>query len=891
MHLLAAEHVFGGGLVKRTLYPVSCASLLLVLSLFMYAQTPASMKQDPEAFGRTVKPVLAKTCYGCHNEKLNVGGLSLEFKDHAAAVRNPELWDKVKEKISTGRMPPPGSPVPSKAEIEAVKTWIDVLLSSSGGLAEASNLPQGSAGRVTARRLNRVEYNNTIRDLLAVHVKPADQFPVDDSGYGFDNIGDVLSVSPMLMEKYMMAASRISKLAIYGETLPPKPTRLARLLNRRSPDVNDVLGGENYFPYSLRGAMYGSWVFPVDGEYEIRLRIANFREETSGLTPEERSALLEERKKQFEQRTQGARAGGAPPRRRELTPEQIRAREEAARNAAPPRKLILTIDSVPVISDVVEGTTSFGYSRGEFTARVPVKAGEHRFRASYPELADLDDPRKNINPDMRRALFVDYIEIVGPFNPTAEPPESYKKVFRCGHSPGKHVALCERKAVENLMRRAYRRPVTPQELDSKLRLVALARKEGESIEEGVRVALEAILVSPNFLFRIEEDPTPAPTPGRLKARASASTTRLESMTFAPEPTVRATTPVSGAGLEKPVSDFELASRLSYFLWGSMPDDTLFALAEKRALRQPSVLEAQIRRMLADPKAKNLVENFAAQWLQLRNLGRTKPDPSIFPTVDDELLDAMRMETSMFLEAVIQEDRSILDMIDAPFTFVNGPLARHYGIKGVSGEAFQRVNLDPEQRGGLLTQAAILTVSSYPTRTSVPVRGKWVLENLLGTPPPPPPPNVPVLEETKVGPDVTMRERLEQHRKDPTCSPCHNAMDPIGFGLESYDAVGAWRTHDKKARIDTSGVLPDGKSFQGAKDLKKILRGQSDAFTRNLTEKLLTFALGRGLERYDRSTVEAICRKVADNNHKFSTLVLAITESRPFQMRTGVVGGA
>jgi hypothetical protein len=331
-----------------------------------------------------------------------------------------------------------------------------------------------------------------------------------------------------------------------------------------------------------------------------------------------------------------------------------------------------------------------------------------------------------------------------------------------------------------------------------------------------------------------------------------------------------------------VSEHELASRLSYFLWSSMPDEELERLADQGGLRKPGVMEAQVRRMLADPKSRNLVENFGAQWLQLRTFGRTKPDPVRFPTVDDELLDAMRTETSMFVEAVIREDRSILDLIDAPFTFLNGPLARHYGIKGVSGEAFRRVALDGEQRGGLLTQGAILTVSSYPTRTSPPVRGKWVLENLLGAPPPPPPPDVPVLDESKVAASASMRERLEQHRKDPSCAPCHVLMDPIGFGLESYDAVGSWRTHEGQALIDTSGSLPDGKSFRGAQDLKAILRGQSDAFTRNLTEKLLTFALGRGLEPYDRPAVEAIGKRVRESKYRFSSLIMGVVESAAFQ---------
>jgi hypothetical protein len=406
------------------------------------------------------------------------------------------------------------------------------------------------------------------------------------------------------------------------------------------------------------------------------------------------------------------------------------------------------------------------------------------------------------------------------------------------------------------MRRAWRRPVTPAEVDAKYKLVAVARKERDSFDEGVRLALEAILVSPDFLFHIEREPK---------------------------------TPVRGAAAH-PVSDHEFASRLSYFLWASMPDEELSRLADQGWLRQPGVLEQQVRRMMADPKASNLVDNFAAQWLQLRNLGRTKPDAQRFPAVDDELLDNMRRETSLFVEAVIKEDRSVLDFLDAPFTFVNGILARHYGIPGVFGEEFQRVTLDGEKRGGLLTQGAILTVSSYPTRTSPPVRGKWVLENLLGAAPPPPPPNIPVLNETDLGKTVSMRERMEQHRKDPSCGVCHNQLDPIGFGLESYDAVGAWREKDGEVPIDTSGVLPDGKSFQGAKDLKQILRGQAAAFTRNLTEKMLTFALGRGLESYDRRAVEDIVRKMEQNGYRFSTLVLEIVNSKPFGMRSGDTGG-
>ena len=806
------------------------------------------------AFQEQVAPFLTQHCLACHNDNIKSADLNLtEYLDASAAAQHPEIWDKVHEKLATGKMPPPGLPAPGKTEVAAVTDWIGSLLTEAGFRRDAD------PGRVMARRLNRVEYNNTIRDLLGVSAQPADQFPVDDSGYGFDNIADVLTVSPMLMEKYLAAANRVSRLAVFGETFPEEPTRLARLLNRRSPDVNDVVAATSAsdFPYSLRGAMYGAWVFPVDAEYEFRLRIANFRSEEDRLTPEELARRAEERRQRFEERRRQQAAGITPQRqRREITPEEREARLEAARQAAPPRKLILSVDGEPIFTTVVEGASAFEYDRGEYVARVRLKAGEHSFRASYPDLADLDDPMENINPDMRRALFVDYLEIVGPYDPSTEPPESYQRVFICGHAQGTHQPSCARPIVENLTRRAYRRPVTPAEVDSKLRLVAMAQEEGDSFEEGVRLALEAILASPDFLLKVERDPGPS-------ANQSASA--------------------------YPISDHELASRLSYFLWASMPDDELFRAADDETLRDPAVLAAQLKRMMADPKATNLVENFAAQWLQLRNLGRTKPDPARFPTVDDELLDAMRRETNLFVEAIIREDRSVLDLIDAPFTYLNGPLARHYGIPGVNGEEFQRVTLEGDQRSGLLTQGSILTVSSYPTRTSIPVRGKWVLENLLGAPPPPPPDTVPELSESKLGENISLRVRLEQHRADPNCSGCHNLMDPIGFGLESYNAVGAWRTHDGDVPIDTSGVLPDGRSFQGAKDLKQILKSQSEAFTRNLTEKLLTYALGRGLERTDATTVDHIVDRTTANDYRFSTLVMEIVMSDPFQMRSTTGG--
>ncbi len=818
----------------------------------------AGQNTSPDAFQKAVQPFLSSHCYTCHSGATAVANLNLAaFTSEAAAEAKPEVWEKVLAKLKAGKMPPPGQPVPSGAEVAAVTGWIDGVLvhanlNSGKGPVSAK---ESDPGRVTARRLNRVEYSNTIRDLLGVSARLTDDFPVDDSGYGFDNNGDVLSLSPLLMEKYMTAAETISRLAVYGESLPAKPSRLIRLLNRRSPDADDVLSEGNagiYLPYSLRGAMYANWIFPVDAEYEFRLRIANFRGDSEGAdaSPEEKARLAEERKKKAEaaqqQRLKERALGIAP---KEPTPEELKARDEAARKAAPPRQLILSVDGAPVLTDVIEGNGAFGYSRGEIVSRARVNAGSHFLRASFPELANLKNPLENINPDMRRGLFVDYLEIVGPYDPSTAPPESHRKIFICGRTPGEQTAPCARKIVSNLMERAYRRPVTEQEIASKLRLVDLARKEGDSFDEGVRLALQAILASPDFLFRIESDPKPAAVTSRS------------------------------------LNDYELASRLSYFLWASMPDDELYRAAREQKLRQPAVLEAEVRRMLADARSVNLVDNWAAQWLQMRNLGRTKPDPKRFPTVDDELLDAMRKETSLFVGEIIRDDRSILDFIDAPFTYLNGPLARHYGIPGVDGEEFRRVTLDGDQRGGVLTQGAILTVSSYPTRTSPPVRGKWVLENLLGAAPPPPPANVPSLNEANIGTEVSMKQRFEQHRNDPSCSPCHSVMDPIGFGMENYDAVGRWRTSDGKFPIETTGALPGGKTFTGSKGLKEILRDRSDEFVRNVTVKMLTYSLGRGLEPSDDPAVDAIARDVKSSDYRFSALVLDVVKSRQFQMRS------
>ncbi|HYL34527.1 MAG TPA: DUF1592 domain-containing protein [Bryobacteraceae bacterium] len=640
-------------------------------------------------------------------------------------------------------------------------------------------------GRVTARRLNRYEYNNTIRDLLAVDFQPAADFPADDSGYGFDNIGDVLSLSPVLMEKYLAAAEKIAQFA--AEPVPlPKPT-----IQRHGRGENRAAGRAAELIVSHR--------FPAEGDYNFVINVSG-------------------------------------------RPDPLRVR--------------FSIDGAPLpIAKLQPDVEDHGVAE----MQLHVRSGEYTLRAELipdgppapdPDFEDGQSPRPLAEPA------VAYIEVRGPYHPLQPSrSESYARVFPCGHAPGHHSLECVRTSLATLARRAYRRPVTGQEVDSLVRLVQSARQQGDAFDRGMQVAITALLVSPHFLFRIERDPNP-----------------------------------SDPLATHQITDFELATRLSYFLWSSMPDDELFRAASDHSLRQSKILRAQIQRMLADRKAKALVENFAGQWLQLRNLDTLKPDPDRFPAFDGRLRRDLQRESQLFFESILRDDRSILEFLDVDYTFLNERLADFYGIPAVRGAEFRRVTLPPgSHRGGILTQAAILAVSSYPTRTSPVIRGKWILENILDTPPPPPPPNVPNLDEKAIGKTASLRTQLEQHRANPVCRGCHARMDVLGFGLENYDAIGRWRTHDGGFPIDASGKLPNGQSFSGPEALKQLLVSDKDAFARCLTDKLLTYALGRGLEDYDQPAVESIVRATAAEGYKFRALVEQIVSSRPFQMRRGEAG--
>ncbi len=719
---------------------------------------------QPAGFETQVRPFLAKNCLGCHNAKLKSGNLNLVQFSDASALKQRDVWESVVHKLRTGEMPPKPLPRPKVEDVRTVTDWIE------GEFARMDRDVPPDPGRVTARRLNRYEYNNTVRDLLGIRFRPADDFPADDSGYGFDNIGDVLSLSPVLMERYMTAAERISRKALGLEPVP-KPS--AERYKAEEPSAS---------PRFFRAAHY----FPVAAEYELRVGVGGNK-------------------------------------RRYMMPLQL--------------ELFLDGRSVGLYSVETEGERRY-----PVIWRTALREGEHRIAARLE--APPDDGTKP--SDRTKNMVLDNIEVRGPFLTGAPPvPDSYKRIFACGHGKGEHTEGCVRDAISRIAPRAWRRPLSPEELEHLQQFAAMAKADNGSWEDGMQLALKAMLVSPYFLYRIEHDPL-------------AGATRI--------------------------SDGELATRLSYFLWSSMPDDELFSLAAKQQLRQPDVLQTQVRRMLADPKAKALSENFAGQWLQIRNLSEWKPDPDRFPEFNDDLRESMYRETQLFFEALLKENRSVLDFIDADFSFVNGTLARQYGISGVKGEDFVRVTLDGKQRGGVLGQASVLTVSSYPTRTSPVLRGKWVLENLLGVPPPPPPPNVPVLDEAAVGTSGSLRQQMEKHRSNAVCASCHIRMDAIGFGLENYDAIGTWRTRDGRFEIDSAGALPNGKSFNGPGELRKILREDKDEFTRCLTEKMLTYALGRGLERYDRPAVNAIVRELGHNDYKFQTLIFEIVKSLPFQMR-------
>jgi mono/diheme cytochrome c family protein len=736
-----------------------------------------AIAQEKPTFENRVRPLFTQTCSQCHNAQLASGGLNVGALSSAnSMVSNRAEWEKILRRVRDGEMPPPDVKRPPDSQMNAFVNFVQ----GEFDRADASIKPD--PGRVTAHRLNRNEYSNTIRDLLGVDFRAEKYFPTDDSGDGFDNIGEVLTVSPVLMEKYMTAAERIADWALSTEIPAKSITVEYASKDKRITRVD-------------RSTVEAAHRVDFAGDYTIRFGLP------------------------------GERAADAKP---------------VTLGFWMDGKLLHTME----VQTKPSGLVYFDpYSEEEMHLYLPV--GDHVFRAGFINddfVKDLAD--KDVYSNKKNKFF-NSIVFIGPTASKVE-KESRKKILLCNPESGQ---ACVERIVSTLARRAYRRPVTHGEVTSLLRFVDLAKSNGQSTEQGIQLAIQAILVSPNFLFHIERDASPT-DPSKVHQ----------------------------------ISDVELASRLSYFLWSSMPDDELLNLAEAGKLR--GVLDEQVKRMLADPRSGALAANFAGQWLETRNLDFISPDPKKFPEWNPELRDAMKTETTMFFEYMLRENRPISEFLDARYTFLNERLAKHYGIDGVSGPEFRRVDLTTDQRGGVLSQAGVLTVSSYPTRTSPVIRGKYVLQNILGTPPPPPPPDVPVLDEGAIGTVGSLRQQLEKHRNDPTCASCHGRMDPLGFGLENYDAIGKWRTMDGKFPVDSSGTLPDGKIFGSPAEMRAILTSQLPQFSRTLIEKMLTYSLGRGLKTYDGRTVDNMNRELAASGYRFQTLIQQIVQSVPFQSRRG-----
>ena len=803
-----------------------------------------SPARSSAGFDTVVKPFLAQNCFSCHGNKKQENDLNLQsFDTRASLIAHREQWDEVIGKLRRGEMPPLEEEQPPEEQRQAVAAWLARELER----IDAATPPD--PGRVTARRLNRTEYNNTIKELLGVDLRPADDFPQDDAGYGFDNIADVLSLSPVLMEKYVSAADRVARVAVFGP--PPMEPTLARLRSegRRVVDQVTVPATYDVTGLSLPNAFHAMHRIPVDGEYVVRVVLGGLRPKAS--EPITIALWVDEKLVQTATHDQ-ERAASFADDRQDFGGQavQMKVRLTAGDHwisVAIPR----IYEGLPVRYAGPNPSTRPDPPR-EFKppANVPPERLEQlrkRFDDATAELAKI----------ALNGVRVNVVEIGGPYSYTKGPSRaSLEKIYTCGHLNGQHQPTCMPRVVTGLARRAFRRPVTTREVEKYVVLAESAQKQEGSFEEGLAVGIQAILVSPDFLFRIERD-----RPGTTSVSG-----------------------VSGATGVYRLTPHELATRLSYFLWASMPDAELRKAADTGTLRDPQILAFQVRRMLRDPKSHALAENFGGQWLQFRALESLTRDRDKFPEFEDYLRLSMRRETELFIEAIVRNDRSVLDFINGRYSFLNERLARHYGIANVSGPEFRQVDLSATPRGGVLTQGSILAVSSYATRTSPVLRGKWVLDNLLNAPPPEPPADVPNLDEATIGTSASMRAQLEEHRKNAICASCHRRMDPLGFGLENFDAVGAWRDVEGKFPIDASGQLPDGRRFTGPEELRKILSEDRDAFARAITSKLLTYGLGRGLERYDYRTVKLIASRLPKYDYRFSGLVLEIVNSVPFQSR-------
>jgi len=749
-----------------------------VLFLLMGLQPGLHVSHAAGSFERDIKPILSEFCYDCHADGVEKGGVSLDAHATPAAMRQDlQLWEAVLNNVQAHIMPPIEKPQPSLEQRARIIEWVETEVFQ----IDCTN---PDPGRVTIRRLNRFEYNNVIRDLFGITFQPADDFPADDSGYGFDNIGDVLSLSPLLFEKYLRAAEQVMDRTIVSGPSEPDVMEI----------THDMMHGGNDRDgakwLTSNGDIISQYDFPGTGTYEITV--------VAG----------------------GDQAGDEPV------------------------KMAVSVGGRQIVIHSVKADRK---TPREYRVDHHVEEGSQRVAMSF-----LNDYYEKTGPKKGdRNLMVERLVIKGPIreNNAALPP-SHKRVFFRQHSENNRLEVA-REIVSHFAFQAFRRPVSKGEIDRLMLIFRLAERKGETFETCVRLALQTILVSPSFLFREELQPEPD-NPERVF----------------------------------PIDEFALASRLSFFIWSSMPDRELFGLASRGRLREN--LDEQVRRMLRDTRAKAMADGFAEQWLQIRNLDLVTPSEDVFPGFTESLKESMRTETRMFFRHIQRYDLSILDFLGADYTFVNGELARHYDMPGIEGGEFRKVTLRGTPRMGVLTHGSILTITSNPSRTAPVKRGLWVLENLLGTPPPQPPDDIPEFEETaEAAASGTLRERLEKHRDSPVCRSCHARMDPLGFGLENFDAIGRYRLMEGDFLVDSSGKLVSGETFTNSRELSRILaEDKKEEFVRSFVERLLTYALGRGIKHFDRCAVNEIVGKAALGEHRFSDVVVAIAESAPFQLRRG-----
>src|SRR5215510_471623 len=787
----------------------SFAVLTLWLGSVAWSVPRAAAPQAPaqSAPSLSEREALDRYCVSCHNDRLKTSSLSLEKIDASSAATSPDIWENVARKLQARSMPPQIARRPDEATYRELQTAIESRLD-----AAASAKP--NPGAPILHRLNRSEYANSIRDLLALDVDVTSLLPPDDAAYGFDNISDVLGVSPSLQERYLSAATKIAAIAV-GDPDITAGSDTFRIRQDLSQDQH-IEG----LPLGTIGGTSVRYTFPLDGDYVFQVKLY-------------RTNLNIMRGLEYAHDVEFA----------------IDGRRVYVATIGGPHDLAALFDRPTDTSDAVDA---------RLRVRVPVTAGPHTVSVAFVEDPPVQEPNR-LQPFIRSSIdnfdwagrpHMQTFTITGPFNATsAGDTPSRRKIFSCAAKTAALELPCADKILTSIAHRAYRGPVTPIDRQRIMKIYQDARA-GASFEKGVEGALVRILAAPRFVFRVERDPA-----------------------------------MVKPGLAYRLGDLELASRLSFFLWSSIPDDELLNVAEQGKLKDPATLDAQVRRMLADPRSQAIVDNFAGQWLQLRNVRNVQPNSDLFPDFDDNLRQGLKRETELFFESIMREDRPVLELMTADYTFLNERVAKHYGIRGIYGSRFRRVTLTDERRFGLLGKGSVLTVTSHAERTSPVERGKWVLDNILGAPVPPPPGDVPQLKEAAEGEKPkTMREQMAEHRTNPTCASCHARMDPIGLSMENFDVVGAWRGDDGGAPIDASGQLVDGTKVDGVVTLRKALVAHPDVFVRAMTEKLLIYALGRGLDARDMPAVRAIMREASARDSRFSSLVLGIVHSTPFTMR-------